>query len=50
MTLAANGGVLTMRIQRILGLTKGPVFPQSAAVILGVRVATEQKTYIRNAV
>ena len=32
--LAANGGVLTMRIQRILGLAKGPVFPQPAAALL----------------
>jgi beta-lactamase regulating signal transducer with metallopeptidase domain len=32
--LAANGGVLTMRIQRILGLAKSPSLPQPAAVLL----------------
>ena len=32
--LAANGGVLTMRIQRILGLPNGRSLPQPAAVLL----------------
>ena len=32
--LASNGGVLTMRIQRILGLAKSPSLPNPASVLL----------------
>ena len=38
--LAANGGVLTMRIQRILGIAKSPSLPNPASVLLlGVLIA-----------
>lgn len=38
--LAANGGVLTMRIERILGLAKSPSPPNAASVLLlGILIA-----------